>query len=68
MESCPLTDESHFGATSYPQRQVIWRKVGTRFHHSYIMERDCYGGPAVDVWGGIMLKCGLSSTFSTKVL
>ncbi|GFT47879.1 transposable element Tcb2 transposase [Trichonephila clavipes] len=49
-------DESRFNVTSYFQRPLIWRELGTRFHSSNITERDRYGGPGVIVWGGIMLN------------
>jgi len=34
---------------------LIWRKPGTRFHRSYIRERDAYRSGSVCVWDGISL-------------
>ncbi|GFU84424.1 hypothetical protein TNCV_994541 [Trichonephila clavipes] len=63
-----FTDESRFSATNYSERQLIWRDVGTRFHLSYIMEGDHFGGPGVVDCRGIIFKGGTSSTFSTDIL
>ncbi|KFM64036.1 Transposable element Tc3 transposase, partial [Stegodyphus mimosarum] len=41
---------------SVPERVLIWREVGTRFHLSNIKERQPNGGPGVLVWRGIILN------------
>jgi transposase len=44
-----FTDESRFCLQSDSGRVLIWRKQGTRFHPSNILERDTYRG-GVMVW------------------
>ncbi|GFV27911.1 transposable element Tcb2 transposase [Trichonephila clavipes] len=50
-----FTDESRFSLSSDSHRILIWRKRGSRNHPSNIIERDCYRGRGVLVWGCIML-------------
>ncbi|GFW79787.1 transposable element Tcb2 transposase [Trichonephila clavipes] len=38
------------------EKDLIWRKIGTRFYTINIKERHHCGGPGVHVWGGIMLN------------
>ncbi|GFV09938.1 transposable element Tcb1 transposase [Trichonephila clavipes] len=58
--SCVMfSDESRFSFQSDSRRTLIWRALGTRYHHENTIERPRYGGAGWLVRGGIIL---ISST------
>ncbi|KFM72182.1 Transposable element Tc3 transposase, partial [Stegodyphus mimosarum] len=50
-----FSDESKYSLQSDSHRTFIWRAPGTRYHQENIIERHCYSGAGVLVWGGIIL-------------
>ncbi|GFV07266.1 transposable element Tc3 transposase [Trichonephila clavipes] len=49
-----FSDESRFNLQPDSRRTLIWRVPVTRYHQNTI-ERHCYGGAGLLVWGGIIL-------------
>ncbi|GFV07599.1 transposable element Tcb1 transposase [Trichonephila clavipes] len=50
-----FSDESSFSLQSDSRRTFIWRAPGTCYHQENIIERQCFGGAGLLVWGEIIL-------------
>ena len=53
MEYCVICDESRFRLDSPGGRMKCYRRCGERYSDACVLERDCFGGPSVMVWGAI---------------
>lgn len=51
-----FTDESRFNVEFADGRARVWRRRGEWYDPQNVIQRDCYGGGSVMVWGGVSYR------------